>query len=151
MITFKPGKYVDSSAALSKAVRRAGRNALRMLGYQVRKTAQDSIEFVASKKEHSEVGTPPHSHQNRYTIKDRAKTGLLQASIRYAVEVNPDRLLAGTSERIIGDLGEAFEHEGTKEFRGQMQPPRPFMAPALAANVEKLPGFLIEQLDQISG
>jgi hypothetical protein len=149
MITFKPGKYLDDSAKLAKAVRRAGRVALRMLGYQVRQTAQDSIRFVARKTKHSEIGSPPFSHQNRYTIKDRATTGILQASIRYAVETEPDCMLAGPSAQVIDDLGEAFEHEGYKEFRGHMQPPRPFMAPALAANAGKFPGFLIEQLDKI--
>ena len=66
MIAFKPGKYVDDSAKLAKAVRRAGRIALRILGFQTRAQAQASIE---PERGPSRPGQPPHTHTATRTKK----------------------------------------------------------------------------------
>jgi hypothetical protein len=156
MIAFRPGKYLDDSARLSKAVRRAGRVALRILGYNVRKTAQASLEDV---KGPSKPGQPPHTHERGSARQKRKATRaaggkagrphVLPAAIIYGVETNPDRVLIGPTANVAGTVGRAFEHEGDVEFRGHVYPPRPFMAPALAVESPQLPEFLIEQLDKI--
>ncbi len=43
MISFGPGKYVDSGAEVAKAVRKAGWDALRRLGFLIRQHVQASI------------------------------------------------------------------------------------------------------------
>ncbi len=147
MIAFKPGKYVDDSAKLAKAVRRAGRIALRILGFQTRAQAQASIE---PERGPSRPGQPPHTHTATRTKKGKPRgKGRLPKAILYAVETDPDRVVIGPSKNLIGTVGQAFEHEGEVQYKGRNYPPRPFMAPALALEAPKLPGFLIEQLDKI--
>ena len=53
MVGFKPGKYVDDSAKVARAVRKAGWDALRRLGFLIRGQAQAEI------KDEAGPSTPP--------------------------------------------------------------------------------------------
>ena len=109
--------------------------------------AQASIE---PERGPSRPGQPPHTHTATRTKKGKPRgKGRLPKAILYAVETDPDRVVIGPSKNLIGTVGQAFEHEGEVQYKGRNYPPRPFMAPALALEAPKLPGFLIEQLDKI--
>lgn len=143
MIGFKSGQYVDESAGLAKAVRKAGYDALRRLGFIVRKQAQDSIEVDDRP---SPPGEPPHTRQKR-----------LPRSILYGVEKDPlPNVVIGPSKNLTGMLGHAMEAGGpslvsasTPNRRPVDLAPRPFMAPALAAEIGELPGLLADKLAQL--
>jgi hypothetical protein len=160
MVEFRLGKYVDESAKLTRAVRKAGFDALRRLGFLVVQRARASIK---REKGASAPGTPPHSHA--------AKAQSLPGSILYTTEDNPPRMIAGPAytlaERLGGlDKADAFQRKliskaplarGFKKqeyvpleiggtYNGKDFPPRPFMGPALAAEVGELPGLLADKL-----
>jgi phage gpG-like protein len=154
-ISFGPGKYIDESEKVAKAVRKAGWDAMRRLGFLVRKTAQKSILHEAGP---SEAGTPPHTHgkrplhtSGRFHTKQlhESHAGLLPASILYAT---PDEglpsVIVGTAENLIGTLGGLHEHGG-EDRRGVSYPARPFMGPALAEEVGELPGLLADKLKNL--
>ncbi len=141
---FAAGKYIDQGERLAKAFRHAAHNALRRLGFLIRGTAQKSIEDVPGP---SRPGTPPHTHSHaRFSKKGKPKkgSGILPGAILYA-EIEPMGIVVGPSARLAGTVGAAFEHEGTISFRGEKYEPRPFMSPALAQEIRKLPGILAEQ------
>ncbi len=150
-INFGPGKYVDESEKVAKAVRKAGYDALRRLGFLVRQDAQLSI---LHEKGPSAPGTPPHTHGKRtlhtkgrcYTGKlSESHAGLLPASILYAVDKDPlPNVVVGTAENVIGTVGGLHEHGG--ERYGHEYPARPFMGPALAQEADELPGLLADKL-----
>ncbi len=147
-MNFKGGKYVDDSARLAKAFRHAAHKALRRLGFLIRGTAQKSILDRAGP---SQPGEPPHTHSHTKFSKQgkpRKGSGVLPGAILYA-EVEPMAVVVGPSKELAGTVGAAFEHEGTTTFRGEKYPPRPFMGPALGAEIGKLPGILAEQNLQV--
>jgi hypothetical protein len=147
MIGFGPGKYVEDSAAVLKTLRRAAFRALRRLGFDVRKAAQSSLQEAEGP---SRPGEPPHTHERfRPTKRGRTrKTKVLPASILYATEDDPERVIIGPSVNVAGTVGAAFEHEGDVTFRGHRYPDRRFMGPALGEEIGELPGLLIEELER---
>lgn len=135
-------RFVDESANIAKAMRRAAYRSLSRLGFLVRQTAKESIEDTAGP---SAPGEPPHTHKRVTTKKgNRGKQGLLPASILYSLEKDSMSVIIGPSVNVVGTVGEAFEHEGTKMFRGQQYASRPFMGPALGEEIGELPGLLAE-------
>lgn len=142
MINFKGGKFVDETERVRKAVRRAGFNALRRLGFLIRKVAQASILREPGP---SEPGTPPHTH--RRLRGKRKGIGQLPGSILYDTEDNPERVIIGPSINIVGTSAKPHEHGG--DYKGQSYESRPFMGPALAEEIGELPGLLIEQLTKV--
>ena len=140
-------KYVDEGARLAKAFRRAAHASMRRLGFLIRQQAQASIQDVAGP---SEPGEAPHTHSHsRFskTGKPRRGSGKLPGSILYAEE--DYIVVVGPSANLIGDVGAAFEHEGTTTFRGHEYPSRQFMGPALGEEIGELPGILAEQYSKI--
>lgn len=140
MVGFKPGKYVDEGEKVAKAVRKAGWDALRRLGFLIRSKAQASI---ADEKGPSEPGTPPHTH----TAGKRSK-GQLPKSILYGTpDEGPPSVIVGPSVNVVGTVGKVLEEGGTR--KNDSYEPRPFMAPALAAEIGELPGLLADKLAQL--
>ncbi len=162
-VSFRLGKYVDESKKLTRAVRKAGFDALRRLGYLVVRDARASIK---DEKGVSDPGTPPHTHA--------AGGQNLPQSILYTTEDDPARMIAGPAftmaERLGGlDKADKFQkklisnaplsrgfktekyvpHEIGGHFNGKDFPERPFMGPALAEEVGELPGLLADKLAQI--
>ncbi len=145
-MNFQGGKYVDDGQRLVKAFRHAAHKALRRLGFLIRGTAQESI---AEESGPSPEGTPPHTHKRGTTKKGRpGRKGVLPGAILYA-EIDPMGVVIGPSRELAGTVGAAFEHAGDATFRGQQYGPRPFMGPALAHDIGKLPGILAEQNLQV--
>ena len=140
MISFGPGKYIDESAKVAKAVRKAGYDALRRLGFLIRAKAQDSIQIDDGP---SMPGEPPHTRQKR-----------LPRSILYGVDKEPSpNVVIGPSNKLTGGLGHALECGGPSLVSASTPnkppadiAPRPFMAPALAAEIGELPGLLADKL-----
>jgi len=147
MIGFKGGKFVDQTANVAKAVRKAGEYALKRLGFLVRAKAMESLK---SESGPSAPGEPPHTHERAKTRKGKpGKMGLLPSSILYGIAHNPDRVIIGPSVNVVGIVGAAFEHGGTVTFRGASYPPRPFMGPALGEEIGQLPGLLLDELAKL--
>lgn len=145
MIGFKGGKYLDEGERVAKAVRKAGWDALRRLGFLIRSKAQASIEVSDTP---AAPGDPPHTRQKR-----------LPRSILYGTEgdsSNPS-VVVGPAKNLTGMLGHAMECGGqslVSNYRPNKPPvdlaPRPFMAPALAAEIGELPGLLADKLAAIN-
>ena len=143
MIGFRPGKYIDEGAAVAKKVRKAGWDALRRLGFLIRQKAQGSIEVSDTP---SLPGDPPHTKQKR-----------LPKSILYATEDSgTPSVVAGPAKNLAGMLGHAMECGGeslvsaSTPHRSPVDlAARPFMGPALAAEVGELPGLLADKLNHI--
>ena len=134
-VNFKGGKYIDEGERLAKSVRKAGWDALRRLGFLVRSKAQQSI---SNEKGPSAAGTPPHTHPGR-------GKGQLPKSILYGtVDEGSPSIIIGPSVNVVGTVGRVLEEGGTR-FNDKYQP-RPFMAPALAAEIGDLPGLLADKL-----
>ena len=137
MIAFRPGKYVDESDRVAKAVRKAGWDALRRLGFLIRTRVQGSI---ADEKGPSAAGTPPHTH----TATKRGK-GQLPKSILYGTpDEGPPSVIVGPSVNVVGTVGKVLEEGGTRKQDHYQA--RPFMAPALASEIGELPGLLADKL-----
>jgi hypothetical protein len=146
MIRFKGGAVIDKSADVAKAVRKAGYDALRRLGFLVRKSAQESIEDVSGP---SAAGTPPHTHKHQRTKKGgQRKLGQLPQSILYSMERDPiPHVIIGPSVNVVGTVGKVLEEGGTRGIN--TYEPRPFMGPALAREIGELPGLLAEKLSHL--
>ena len=139
MIAFKGGKYVDEGEKLAKAVRKAGWDALRRLGFLIRGKAQESIQ---DEKGPSTPPQAPHTH-----TAGRSK-GQLPKSILYGTpDDGPPSVIVGPSVNVVGTVGKVLEEGGTRK-KDEYQP-RPFMAPALAAEVGELPGLLADKLKSL--
>jgi hypothetical protein len=144
---FRGGKFVDEGERVAKAIRKAGYFALRKLGFLVRGQAKSEIE---EEKGPSPAGSPPHTHKHVTTKSGReGKQGLLPASILYAIEKDPARVLIGPSVNVVGTVGAAFEHEGEAEYKVREYPPRRFMGPALEAEEGQLPGLLATEMKHV--
>jgi hypothetical protein len=140
-------KYVDQSANIAAAFRRAAYRSMQRLGFLVRATAQASIEDESGP---SEPGQPPHTHKMVLTKKGKpGRKGVLQKAILYGAEKESMSVVVGPSKDLFGTVGAAFEHEGTVKFRGRQYPPRPFMGPALGEEIGELPGILAENFGKV--
>jgi len=143
MIGFKGGKYLDEGEKIAKAVRKAGWDAVRRLGFLIRAKAQAEVE-VSDKP--SLPGEPPHTRNKR-----------LPRSILYGTpDEGPPSVIAGPAKNLIGTLGGPLEAGGPSLVQNAHphKPPaeiaaRPFMGPALAAEIGELPGLLAEKLRHI--
>jgi len=91
--------------------------------FAIRQTAVESIERAAGP---SAPGEPPHTHRRMF----------LRRAIRYAA--NREGAVIGPRFSVVGTAGEAHEFGG--EYRGNKYPARPFMFPALQANLDRFAG-----------
>jgi hypothetical protein len=160
MFRFKSGGYNDDSKKLIAKVRRGGLNALKILGFNVRKTAQTSIKSVPGHREWrvrkngtpykiwvfpaSKPGSPPFTHPR--SKKKRSTSGQLPQSILYDIENDPDAVVIGPSAELFHKTGRPHERGGS--FRGRNYPDRPFMGPALANELGSLPGLIADQIQK---
>jgi hypothetical protein len=127
--------------SVARAVNQAVRKKLGQIGGIIRKTARNSIERA---KGPSAPGRPPHSH-----------TGLLKDFIYYGYDKSNDSVIVGPCLLNRGtDAPHVLEYGGTgtvkrgifrrnqkKHFRA-----RPFMAPALEANRNKISSILQDSI-----
>ena len=140
-------RFVDETAAVAKAFRRATYQALQRLGFMIRGQAQSSIQEETGP---SAPGSPPHTHKHAVTKKGKPrKQGLLPSSILYALDKDSMSVIVGPSVNVVDTVGAAFEHEGESSFRGQDYPSRSFMGPALGEEIGALPGLLAEQYGKV--
>lgn len=104
-------------------VRRAARDATRgsfsRTAFQIRKTA---VESIVRAEGPSAPGEPPHTHRGNW----------LRRAIRYASD--KEGVVIGPLFSIFGETGKAHEFGG--RFREETFEPRPFMNPALTANLD---------------
>lgn len=127
-------------ATVIGATDQATRRVLSKFGAFVRQRAKTSIR---KKKGSSPPGTPPHSH-----------VGLLRKFILFtydhpkrSVVIGPTRL--NSPSRMGGKLAtELLEHGGVVKHGGRILRylARPFMRPALAAEMAKMPGMFRNQV-----
>ena len=128
------------------AVAKATMTALKIAGFNIRKTAMDSLQAVRGA---SDPGTPPHTHTTRYSrrtgmMKRRRKFGFLPGSIIYSPEPEKQTVVIGPNAQKIDQIGHVMEFGG--EYKGGHYPARPFMGPALTANLSKIPGGFAGQV-----
>ena len=115
---------------MAKAVRKAGWDALRRLGFLIRGQGQASI---ADEPGPSPPGTPPHTHTGR----GAPQGPTAQRSLRHAQRRTAQRPY-GTAANVVGTVGKVLEEGGDR--KDDHYQPRPFMAPALAGEIGELPG-----------
>ena len=92
---------------------------------------------------------PPHTHkhQTRKRGKPR-KLGQLPQSILYGTpDDGPPSVIIGPSVNVVGTV--ARSRKGWGREKATSHEPRPFMGPALAAEVGELPGLLADKLKQL--
>jgi phage gpG-like protein len=106
---------------VAKAADKAAFGSLRHAAAAVRLTARRSIRRSGNP---SEPGRPPHTRQGR-----------LREAVLY--DVQDDRALIGPRASVVGEAGHAHEFGGP--FRDEDYPQRPFMGPALEANLPRFP------------
>ena len=159
MIGFKPGKYIDEGEKLAKRVRKAGWDALRRLGFLIRAKGQSEIEVadttVGEWRTMPDID-PKTGKRRRAFIRDdvsapgeppkTAKKRLPRSILYGTPDEGPPSVIAGPAKNLAGTLGEPLESGGAALRDGREIAPRPFMAPALAAEIGELPGLLADKL-----
>ena len=119
------GVKVKTKDQTKKVLAKAKRAAVKNLGHAgaaIRLTAKRSIR---RSKKASPAGKPPHTRK-----------GQLRGAIAYAVE-GGETVVVGPEHDKVGKSGSAHEKGG--RYKRQRYPKRPFMAPALEANQDRLP------------
>ena len=102
----------------------AEKTSFRNLGHAAASIRKTAIESIIVAEGPSEPGTPPHTRRRQ-----------LKRAIKYDVDKAAESALIGPEASIVGEAGAAHEFGG--EFRGEEYPERPFMEPALEANVDR--------------
>lgn len=106
-------------AQLLRAEKLAAFKSFFQAAFAIMKTAKSSIQKSEGP---SPEGDPPHTHNRQF----------IRRAIRYSAD--RDGATIGTAFSAIGTVGEAHEFGG--EYRGSTFPERPFMQPALNANLD---------------
>jgi hypothetical protein len=119
-------KSIDETARVLAGVEKATPKALSQAAFAIRKTAIASIEVAPGP---SQPGKPPHSRR-----------GQLQRATLYDVDRAAGVAVIGPEASIVGTSAEPEEFGGA--YKKQHYPERPFMGPALTANLDLIPaGF----------
>ncbi len=116
-------KFADETARVAAGVDKAAPKALSQAAFAIRKTGIASIEIAPGP---SEPGKPPHSRR-----------GQLQRATMYAVDRAAGVAVIGPEASIVGESAEPEEFGG--KYKKQTYPKRPFMGPALTANLDLVP------------
>ena len=116
-------KVVDETHRVKEAVERT---AYRNLGHAAASIRKTAIQSITKGKKPSEPGEPPHTRGRRKGFK---------RAILYAME-GKEAAVVGTARSRVGEAGQPHEHGGRRGK--QIYPPRPFMAPALGANLDRM-------------
>ena len=114
-------QLVDRISHVQKAADQAGYRNLGHAAASLRKTAVASIE---RSDEPSDPGEPPHTRR-----------GQLPRAIRFDVDRTKQEAVVGPRASVVGEAGAA--HEFGEEFRGTDYDERPYMGPALDANLDR--------------
>lgn len=132
------GSFFDAQKVID-ATDKAERQVLSKFGAFVRRTARTSIR---KRRKTSKPGSPPSSH-----------TGLLKRNIFFAYEKSRNSVVIGPiSLNKSGDAPELLEYGGraTRRINGKSRrvtyKPRPYMGPAMAANLPALPGMWADSI-----
>ena len=112
--------------AAARAIAAALGRGLVKAAARIRRTAIGEIE---TSPDPSEAGSPPHTRR-----------GQLPRAILFDVDRAAAIAVIGPVASQVGASGKAHEFGG--EFRGDAFEPRPFMGPALDANLEQIPAGL---------
>jgi hypothetical protein len=134
MVEFDIKKLVFETAALMAAAKKATARALKIAGFEIRKSAIESIESVPTRLP-SFAGQPPHTHKGNY----------LKRAILYSVDEAEETAVIGPSIDKVGTSGKAHEFGG--DYKGTEYPARPFMGPALKKNLRNIPLFWTSQIN----
>lgn len=118
-------KITDTTTRVQRAAERGAFRSFARAAYAIMLTARASID-TAPQGEASEPGDPPHTHRRMY----------LRRALRYSA--NKHGAVIGAAHSIVGTAGQPHEHGG--RYKGGDYPDRPFMAPALAANLPRFAG-----------
>jgi len=102
----------------------ADQASFRNLGHAAASIRKTAIAEIVTAEGPSEPGTPPHSRR-----------GQLRRAIKFDLDKSSEMAVIGPEASIVGEAGAAHEFGG--EFRGEDYPERPFMEPALDANVDR--------------
>ena len=116
-------KVVDEAHRIKAAAEKAN---YRNIGHAAASIRKAAIESITKSSEPSEPGTPPHTRGRRKGFK---------RAILYAME-GKEAAVVGTAYSRVGPAGEPHEHGGRRGK--QTYEPRPFMAPALGANLDRM-------------
>ena len=114
-------QLVDRISRIQKAADTAGYRNLGHAAASLRKTA---VASIARSDEPSEPGEPPHTRR-----------GQLPRAIRFDVDRTKQEAVIGPRASVVGEAGAA--HEFGEEFRGTDYDERPYMFPALDANLDR--------------
>ena len=128
----KLGKYFFNQKRVMSATEKAERRVLRRIGSYIRVSARQSIR---KRKSPAPPGKPP-----------RSKTGFLKNSILFDYSPYTSSVVIGPARNgKRGTVTPALEYGGTTrnkaQKRQQQNEPRPFMGPAAAKNLPKLPAM----------
>ncbi len=96
----------------------------RNLGHAAASIRKTAIEEIIVAEGPSDPGTPPHTRRRQ-----------LKRAIKFDHDKASQTAVIGPEASVVGEAGAAHEFGG--EFRGAEYPERPFMEPALEANVDR--------------
>jgi hypothetical protein len=119
MFGFKVTIQNDTNRVLRKYETAAFRT-FNQAAFAIRRSAVESIEKAEGP---SDPGSPPHTHNRMF----------LRRAIRY--EANKEGAVIGPRYSAVGISGEPHEFGG--KYKGDVYPARPFMRPALEANLSR--------------
>jgi len=117
-------KTTDETPKVEAEVRKAN---YRNLGHAAASIRKFAAGLIKRGKRASDKGTPP-----------RTRRGLLRRALRWAVEhrgQGDETAVVGPRASMVGTAAAAHEHGGT--YKGEDYPQRPFMGPALEANLDR--------------
>lgn len=134
-------KVEEKTKAVEQAVEKASYRNFRHAAASIRKHAMESIKEAnkvqgrnkrgrfTSKKSYkaSPPGTPPYTRGKRKKL----KKGILYQADAFGAIIGPSRRITGTS---------GVPHEFGGAYKGSKFPQRPFMSPALRANLSRFAG-----------
>ena len=117
-------KYVDKSKNVIKAVDKAAYKNFGHAAASISKYAKASLIRVAAPVP-SAPGRPPHTHKGVY----------LRRAIRWRRLDGNKGAVIGPQANFVGLAGAVHEHG--RRYKGARYPQRPFMEPALQANLKR--------------
>lgn len=103
----------------------ADRAAFKNMPHAAATISKDAKASLLTAPGPSVPGTPPHTHRGAF----------LRRAIRFDYDRKRQEAVIGPMESVVGEAGAA--HEFGQFYKGADYPERPFMLPALEANVDR--------------
>ena len=126
-------KIIDQSRRVKRAADRAS---FKNLGHAAASIRKFAIKSIKRGKGPSTPGQPPHTRGQRR----------LPRAIFFATERDKLSTIIGPVHSRMGIAGEA--HEFGKTYLGTQFPERPFMGPALEANLPRMPSYWLHSVGE---